>query len=239
MRQPLIRYSASETGWGYDLSLEQPETTLLQSDGTLITPKDDRFPDAAARLRYYPQWGEGAIAGIVRYIAQDRAADYNSSSRAWGWGINASARINVGPDDGREGAVGAGMRVGPDDDLRCDLQYGRGIGRYLAYNVFAAGSIDAAGNISLQRSFGGHIGYRHWWRRDLRSTLALSLVGTENRDDVAADVTRRVRGVQANLIWTPLPKALVALEYAGAERELESGREGELELLRVTFRYTF
>jgi hypothetical protein len=223
VRQPLIRYSTSETGWGWDVSLEQPETTLMESDGTMITPQDDRFPDIGGRLRYYPQWGEAAVAGIARYIAQDHAGDRNSSTHAWGWGLNTSAKI----------------KVGAADDIRCDLQYGSGIGRYLAYNVFPAGSIDGAGNITLRQSWGGHLGYRHWWRRDLRSTVGYSYVATEKDDGADADVTRSVSGLQANLIWTPLPNALVALEYAGARRELESGAAGELDLLRLTFRYSF
>ena len=99
--------------------------------------------------------------------------------------------------------------------------------------------MDASGKIRLLRSYGGHLGYRHWWRHDLRSTLALSLIGTEHRDGFPTDVTKRVRGVQANVMWDPLPDVLVVLEYAGAIRELENGEEGKLETLRLSLRYTF
>lgn len=228
VRQPLIRYSRNGKTWGYDFSLEQPETTLSDPDGRTVTPKDDRLPDIGARLRCYPDWGRAGIAAMVRYIRQDRATlgDGTALERtdaAWGWGLNASAQI----------------KAGRRDDLRFDLQYGDGIGRYLAYDVFTAGTVDAAGNIRLQRSYGGHLGYRHWWRGDLRSTLGVSHVGTEREGEPAGTLSKRVTGIQANLIWTPLPNGLVSLEYASAEREVESGEKGDLQLLRLTLRYTF
>ena len=72
-RQPLIRYTKEGKEFAYDISLEQPETTLLDPDGKIITPKDDVAPDVITRLRYYPSWGELAISLMCRYINQDHA----------------------------------------------------------------------------------------------------------------------------------------------------------------------
>ena len=227
VRQPLLRYSGDYGTWAYDISLEQPETTLIDPDGVIITPQDDTVPDAGVRVRYYPDWGEADIAAMVRYIRQDRAllsdgTRLQNSDRAVGWGLNSSAKV----------------RIGMNDDIRFGIQYGDGIGRYVAYNAFAAGSIDANGAIALQEVYGGHLGYLHWWSEALRSTLAYSRVATNN-SGTAPQATKESRSVQANLLWTPAKNMMVGAEYARALRELENGEEGEMELLRMTLRYDF
>lgn len=233
VRQPLIRYSVNDRLFGFDLSFEQPETTLLDSNGTIIMPQDDVLPDVVARVRYYPEWGEGSFAVLGRYIAQDQATLSNgsvlsNSDSALGWGVNLSGKI----------------RLWQLDDIRFDAQYGVGLGRYVAFNAFAAGSIDAQGNIDLQATYGGHLGYRHWWSPSWRSTLAFSYAGTQNnlQNIYAGDlgrVTRDVYGTQLNLLWIPLPKALVGLEYSGGVRRVESGIKGEIGMVTLLIRYDF
>ncbi|MDQ7041929.1 MAG: DcaP family trimeric outer membrane transporter [Sulfurimonas sp.] len=54
VRQPLIRYKIYEDrSYTYDISFEQPETTLLDPDANIITPKDDVLPDVIVRLAYH------------------------------------------------------------------------------------------------------------------------------------------------------------------------------------------
>jgi len=233
VRQPLIRYSIYDKDFTYDFSLEQPETTLLTQSGDIITPKDDSLPDVIARLRYYPWWGEASTALMARYIKQDRATledgtTLNSSDGALGWGVNVSAKI----------------KTYDRDDIRFDAQYGDGIGRYMAYNAYAAGFVDASGDIKLQPVFGMHMGYRHWWSEELRSTLALSYAGTDNEiTNISADdlykVNKDVYSMQLNLLWIPIKDALVGVEYAKALRNVESGDEGHMDMLIFLLRYDF
>ncbi len=233
VRQPLIRYSVNNRSFGYDLSLEQPETTLLDQNGTIITPKDDVAPDVIARLRYYPSWGETSVALMGRYITQDQAtlsdgSRVTGSDAAFGWGVNMSGKIKL-----------YGL-----DDIRFDAQYGVGLGRYVAYNAFAAGSIDADGNIELQPAYGGHIGYRHWWSQKLRSTLAFSYAATDNNADNINPADRNsvnsdVYGSQLNLLWIPIPNGLVGLEYSKALRSVESTEEGNMDMVTLLVRYDF
>ncbi len=233
VRQPVMRYSVNERLFGVDLSFEQPETTLLDQNGTIITSQDDVVPDVVARLRYYPAWGEGSVALLGRYITQDQAtlsdgSKLSGKDAAFGWGINISGKI----------------KLFELDDIRFDAQYGVGLGRYVAFNAFAAGSIDADGKIELQATYGGHIGYRHWWTHKLRSTVAISYAGTDNQmNNVypadAALVNRAVYGSQLNLLWIPLPNGLVGLEYSRAQRVVESGDEGNMDMLTLLVRYDF
>ena len=233
VRQPLIRYGIEDKRFTYDISFEQPETTLLDSNGEIITPKDDLLPDIVTRARYYPSWGEASMALLARYIKQDHATlsdgtILNSSDGAFGWGVNISAKI----------------KTYNLDDIRFDAQYGEGLGRYISYNAYAAGSVDINGKIKLQPTFGAHIGYRHWWNKKLRSTLALSYAGTNNNTENInqADldkINKDVSSLQLNLLWIPIKNALVGVEYAKAIRNVESEDKGYLEVVILLVRYDF
>ncbi len=233
VRQPLVRYSVDKKYFNYAISFEQPETTLLDPYGKIITPKDDLLPDIIARLKYFSSWGEINGAFLTRYIKQDHtqlsdSTVVDSSDTAIAWGVNASTKIKI-------------YRL---DDIRIDAQYGVGMGRYMAYNAYAAGSIDLNGNITLQPTYGAHIGYRHWWDEKLRSTFAFSYAGTENNlDDVNVanldKVNKDVTSWQLNLLWMPFKSSLVGLEYAKAIRNVESSDKGNMDLVTLLFRYDF
>ena len=233
VRQPLIRYSIYDKDLTYDISFEQPETTLLNTAGDIITPKDDSLPDIVTRVRYYPPWGEASAAFLARYIKQDHTtlsdgSVSDSTDGAFGWGANISAKI----------------KTFDLDDIRFDAQYGVGLGRYIAYDAYAAGSIDSTGNIKLHPVFGAHLGYRHWWNTELRSTLGLSYAGTDNnieniQDDDLYKVNKDVYSLQFNLLWIPVRNALVGVEYAKALRNVESEDEGHMDMLIFLVRYDF
>lgn len=234
VRQPLIRYSREKGEYGYDISLEQPETTLLDPDGNIITPKDDVAPDMVARIRYYPSWGELGVSLMGRYINQDRAelsdgTTLNNRDSALGWATNVSGKV----------------KVRGSDDIRFAAHYGEGLGRYIAYNAYAAGSVDANGNIKLQPTYGGHVGYRHWWNDKLRSTISISYVATENNMEVITSAASRALtnkdaySSAVNLFWTPVPNSLIGFEYVKAQRTVESNEKGDLDSAMMRFRYDF
>lgn len=131
VRQPLIRYGYEGRSYVVDCSFEQPETTLRDPDGTVITPKDDRFPDLVTRLRLFLVRGDLSLSLMGRYLTQDHATLGNGTvldtrCAVPAWGANLSGKIRL---DGL-------------DDLRFSVQYGHGLGRYLAFGAFADGVID-------------------------------------------------------------------------------------------------
>ena len=231
VRQPLIRYQYENELFSYALSFEQPETTLLDPDANIITPKDDVVPDVIARIIHYPRWGELGLSMMGRYIVQDHATlsddtDLTNKDSAFGWGANLSGKV----------------KVFELDDIRFAAHYGDGIGRYLAYDAYPAGVITSSGEINLQTSFGGHIGYRHWWNHKLRSTISYSYAATENNLDNLNNlnlINKDARSTQLNLFWMPIPNSLVGVEYASAKRKVESDEEGKIQMLNLIFRYDF
>jgi hypothetical protein len=231
VRQPLVRYTIDKGTVAYDISFEQPETTLIDKNATIITPQDDLFPDLVAALRYYPDWGEASFALVFRRISQDRAelsdgTELRTKDAAFGYGANLSAKI----------------LTYKRDDLRFDLQYGRGLGRYMAYNAFVAGFVNDDGTIELQKSYGAHLGYRHFWTQNLRSTLAYAYAATENSDKLQNNLqnaNKSASSLQANLFWTPFANALTGLEYSHGTRKVQSADSGKIDLALLVFRYEF
>ena len=228
VRQPLIRYSFNEgTLLACDISLEQPETTLLDKNSAILKPKDDIAPDIIARVRYFPSWGEASLALMGRYLVQNEASSsISGKDSALGYGANFSAKIKT---FGR-------------DDIRFDGQYGLGLGRYLAYNAYAAGFVADDGGIELQERYGWHVGYRHFWAKEWRSTLAYGFSATKNSDDVETNLdkaNKEASSVQANLFYAPLEKMLLGVEYAYGTREVLSRDRGELHTALLVFRYDF
>ena len=231
VRQPLVRYSIDKGSVAYDLSFEQPETTLIDKNASIITPQDDQLPDLVAAIRYYPAWGEASFALLFRRLSQDRAqlsdgTELNTKDAAFGYGANLSAKI----------------QTYKQDDLRFDIQYGRGMGRYMAYNAFAAGFVDETGKIELQKSYGAHLGYRHFWTQNLRSTFAYAYAATHNSAKIQNNLqnaNKSASSFQANLFWTPFANALTGLEYSRGSREVQSEENGKIDLARLVFRYEF
>lgn len=231
VRQPLVRYTIEKGSLAYHLSFEQPETTLIDKNATIITPQDDLLPDFVAALRYYPDWGEASFALLFRRISQDRAllsdgTQLRTKDAAYGYGANLSAKI----------------LTYKQDDLRFDLQYGLGLGRYMAYNAFAAGFVDDDGTIELQKSYGAHLGYRHFWTQNLRSTLAYAYAATQNSAKIQNNLqkaNKSASSLQANLFWTPFANALTGLEYSHGTREVQNADRGKIDLALLVFRYEF
>lgn len=228
-RQPQIRYSISEENYGFDISLEQPESTFIDQNTTLVEPKDDLFPDFVARLRYYPEWGEAAISVLLRYLNQDEAilsdgTELDNQESALGWGINTAFKYNILERD----------------DIRIGLQYGDGIGRYIAYDAFGAGSLDSSGNISTHVAYGANFSYLHWWKKEYRSTFAITHTGVQNDKLLEnTDANKKATSSHANLIYTPLTNLMYGVEYILTNRVLENSDEGDMHTVMFRARYDF
>lgn len=220
VRQPLIRYTIDKSSLQYDISFEQPETTLRDENGTMLTPADDILPDLVLRTRYYSHLGNIGLSFLGRYINQEVI----KQESAFAWATNFSAKINIGLDD-----------------IRLAASYGLGMGRYISYNSYAAGYLDTKGHITLQPSFGGHFGYRHWWKDDLRSTLAIAFSATQNNSNVKEldTNTKEAYTSTANLFWTPVLNSLVGFEYTNTKLKAQSNLKSDFKALNFCFRYEF
>ena len=230
VRQPLIRYTYPFNGGDFQVSLEQPETTLTDIIGDQIAPDDDRLPDLSAKLTWQPNWGQLSLSGVLRQLRIDTGAaalgavPANVTDQAVGGALFASARINL---------WGA-------DNLRLGYIYGNALGRYVSYNSFNDAAIDAAGNIHLQRAMAGFGAYQHWWDDNWHSSFVFTRSQVNNDITVVpATAFRYIQSYHANLLWAPLLNTSMGLEYIHATSKMESGEKAKLQRAKFSAIYKF
>jgi len=213
VRQPLVRYTVG----GFDVSVENPETTVTTGTGTQNTTDQNTIPDASARYRFEAGGGQFSIASVVRQLKQDGAGS------DVGYGLSLAGKIPVGRDD-----------------IRFTVSGGDGIGRYIAINTVNDAAVDASGDLEAFSAYAAYIAYRHVWSDKWRSTATVSMLRADHDVALTSDaVTKSVNSASLNLLYSPVPKITVGVEYRRAEREVESGADGSLDRLQVAAKYAF
>ena len=117
---------------------------------------------------------------------------------------------------------------------------GTGLGRYIGLNTANGAALDAAGHLHAIGSAGVFGSYRHLWNERWRSNLTLGYLVVDN--DIALSgtgVTGNAGSVHLNLIWSPQPQLDLGVEFIYAERELESGADGDLTRLQFSAKYAY
>ncbi|HWT15441.1 MAG TPA: DcaP family trimeric outer membrane transporter [Patescibacteria group bacterium] len=220
VRQPQIRY----TNGPWSLSVENPETTITPfHGGTRIVSDDNSLPDFTARYLHKATWGHVTAAILFRQLAYETtgAGAIDDTTTAAAVSISGKYLISA------------------NDDLRFAVNAGDGIGRYTGLGVAADAELDGA-HLEALSGVAGFIAYRHAFDPKLRGNLYYSAASYDN--DVARSgtaVTADVQAFSANLIYSPLPKLDVGAELRFANRELESGADGDLRRLHFIVRYNF
>ncbi|HYE43106.1 MAG TPA: DcaP family trimeric outer membrane transporter, partial [Caulobacteraceae bacterium] len=145
-------------------------------------------------------------------------------SDAVGWGVSASGKI----------------KIGPQDDLRFMITGGEGIGRYVGLNFANDAVLDASGELEPIGLVAGFAAYRHVWSPGWRSNLIYSAQQVDNDTGLTGlGVNSSAYSVRGNLIWTPLQSFDVGAELMYGEREVESGLDGDMTRLQLFAKYGF
>lgn len=223
IRQAQLRWTQPFQWGSFQVSVENPETTLVSSDPgfTNTSPDNDQFPDIVARVNFKTDFGNISLAGIARQFSIDDDA-YDDTM----WG----------------GAVGIGGRINTygKDDLRFMLHYGNAIGRYMT-TAYAGAILDAeTGELETYDQWGGFLAYRHFWLDSLRSTIAYSYGGADNDVKLVSETANKsFQSLHANLIWSPVPRTHLGIEYLWGNREIENGEDGDLNRVQLSCQYNF
>jgi len=217
-RQPIVRYSNGP----WQFSIENPETTVTPyGGGGRIVTDDNGIPDFVARYNHKAKWGHVSVSALVRQLA------YES-----------------GPIDTTESAIGLSLtgkvKVGKADDIRFNFATGSGMGRYVALNASNGAVLNASGSLEAIDSTLGSVAYRHVWGDGWRSSLVLSAINIDNNTALTGTgVSESINSVQANLLYSPVPKVTFGVGLLNASRELENGDDGDMTRLIFTGKYAF
>ena len=77
-------------------------------------------------------------------------------------------------------------------------------------------------------------------RSDWSSNLTLSYLAVDNDTNrTGFGVTKNVGSIRGNLIYSPVPKILFGIELMFANREIETGADGDLTRLQFSAKYAY
>lgn len=219
-RQPQIRWSRK----GWQIALEQPETTVTNRAGARREAGDDTIPDLVVRHNLTRDWGTVSAAGILRNLKISNDDFGQGSDSALGYGLSLSGKI----------------KVGARDDLRFMATAGDGLGRYIGLNIVNDAAVDAGGKLDPIFTWSGFAAFQHHWGGRLRSTVAGAYFKADNPVLLTTNqVTDESWNALGNLIWNPVDPLDIGIELLYAERTLEDGRSGNLRRMMISTRYNF
>lgn len=218
-RQAMIRY----TNGPWQFAFENPETTVTPyGGGGRIVTDDNLAPDVVLRYNTKGDWGTFTVAGIFRQLAYDNNASIDDSTT--GYGISVSGKFVLANKD----------------DFRWMVSTGSGMGRYMGLNTANGAVLDQYGRLHAIDSTGVFGSYRHLWNDKWRSNLTLGYLSVDNDTDLTGmGVTKNASSLHFNVIYSPQPKLDFGLELLLADREIESGADGDMTRLQFSAKYAY
>ena len=216
-RQAQIRYTSGP----FEVAVENPETTITPFGQSGRVIGREGMPDFVAR--YTAKVGDGYIkaAGLVRQL---HSADGQPDDNEMGYGISLSGK----------------HPFGNGDDFRWMASTGKGLGRYMGLNTANGAALDANGDLHAISSTGIFGSYRHFWNNQWRSNLTLGYLTVDNDTNLTGmGVTSEAKSAHINLIYSPQPKLDFGVELMYADREVESGADGDLTRLQFSAKYAY
>jgi hypothetical protein len=225
VRQAIIRWEqpiANKMRWG--IAVEDPDPQILNPAG-LDGESRATMPDIVSRIKYAQESSRFfTLAGIVRQIRFAGGAGAADAS-ATGWGVNFSGR----------------WRVIGSDALTWQVVFGRGIGRYI--ESFEGLGYDAAltseGDLQMIPAKSFVLGYRHYWRSDLRTTVSFALARLDNEPAQPTDAIHQVRSPHLNLIWSPWHLVEIGGEIMWGERLDKDDGKGTATRFQLGMKFMF
>lgn len=223
VRQPQIRYTLPMAGGKVMIAAENPSTGLNDNRATPTTDSnqidDNTMPDLIARY----DGGAGSLsysaAAMLRQIAYNDGTN-SESENAFAVTFSGKYALSNG------------------DDIKFMLSSGT-LGRYIALNAFRDGAVEADGSIDLHNVTGGFVAYKHMWSPQMRSTVSYAFADADNSDSAATSVNKSINNMYVNLMYSPTKQLTFGGEYIIAERETESGANGDLSRIQFTSKLSF
>jgi hypothetical protein len=221
-RQAMIRY----TNGNWQVAFENPETTVTPyGGGARIVADDNKVPDTVLRYNLKGDWGSFTAAGMVRqlrYEGPSGGAQIDDSTTSFS--LSLSGKFDFGNKD----------------DFRWMASWGDGIGRYIGLNTSNGAVIDENGNLKSIEQIGVFGSYRHLWNDQWRSNFTVGYLNVDNDTSLTGTgATKNVTSYHANVIYSPQPKLDFGLEFLYAEREIESGLDGDMARFIFSAKYAF
>lgn len=226
VRQSQVRWTHKlGNGSSVMLAAENPSVGVWDGGGGFANndTDDSAMPDLVARYNGKAGNLSYSLAALGREITYDDQTN-DQDDDDYGLGVSLSGKYMF--DNG--------------DDIKFMFNHGN-LGRYVALQAFRDASVEADGKLDLVDVTGGYVAYRHHWNDQWRSTLSYAFSSADNPNSLATSdsVTKEISNANLNLIYSPTKKLSFGAEYIHAEREVESGLDGDLKRVQFMGKWAF
>ena len=219
IRQALIRYTWTvREDLSVAVAAETPEVSLTGGEGVNLVP------DLVGRTIWtFKEDGHLQAAVVFRQIRgeSDLQPDETQSAEAWGASLSGVVPFRV-------------LRL--TDRFLFQLNLGEGNARYIN-DLSSLGGEDAVFDPAtgeLRSLPGGfYLVYEHQWKAwertrsmNLRSSIIWSFVTVDNLDFQTDESYHKTNRLSANLVFSPIPRIDVGIEYIAGTRENKDGNRG-------------
>ncbi len=217
-RQPLIRYAIND----WQFAIENPETTITPNGGGPFEISSGGIPDFIVKKTFDGRLVSGGISVIAR---NPRYYDDQQVRRGiFGYGLASGMNINVGKRN----------------DLRAQIAYGSGLGRYAGLGFLNSSVIKDDGNLASIDAVNAFIAYTHHWNQQWRSSVNYSFLEAQNPARyTGAAANQSAFSASGNVIYSPVPRLMFGGEVMYAYRALESGAGNDMIRIQFSARYSF
>jgi DcaP outer membrane protein len=183
----------------------------------------NQYPDFTVRFATDQPWGHLAFAGLARQI-QANVLTTGRHADDFGYGLSLGGTINIFDRD----------------RILYQINGGTGIGRYLQDGIGSGAAFNGTSLLNSQSALGAFAGYQHWWTETIRSTVVYGYDRFDNNTRIVGLTNNRtIESLHANIFWSPVKSANIALEYVYGRRVTDEGQHGEANRLQVGFQYNF
>ena len=258
MRQPIIayRYDIADN-LRLSVGVEQPYSDIqwFEGGGFVVNPNTgvitragvakniQGLPDLTANLKYTGEYGHLQVAGILRKLEFQTPAEDNFIE--WGYGINVTGSFR--PWAYMHGVGKAGGDCGNCDNVmdKCRIlgQYacGRGISRYIQdINGFGLDAAwDPVAGFQTIQAQGWFLSYEQWWTDKLASVFTYGQSWIDVPDFLSGDTYKSADYFAMNLIWFPVERLGMGMEFLYGTRENKDGGKGKACRIQTAVQYKF
>jgi hypothetical protein len=222
-RNGMIRKSFHCGPWDAAIAIEQPF-----SDVTLATgfERHTPAPDFIARLGLTEQWGNIQLAHVSRLLGARDSATQDVREYDYGWGLSLTTKLNT---------VGKSF-------AQISVTGGTGVARYMEDGLLTQSSAavqDATGSLTALDGFGAWGGYTHYWCDHWYTTALWGHLEYENSPLQAPDAFASSEYGAINLVWTPVQRFIVGIEFLYGERTNFDGATGVAHRMTIGSQITF
>ena len=213
-----------------------PGTGIITGAGVAKNVQD--LPDFTSNWRYTGTNGHMQVAGIARKLTYQPAAGIATDELGYGANFTGSWH----PWASLMGCTNTANRS-PVEKSRFLGQYatGRGINRYLQ-DVNGLGldaTFDAANGLQPIPSTGWFLSYENWWTQKWISVFSYGESNSDLTATLPGNTYKAATYLSANLIWLPVERMGVGMEYLYGTRENKDGQSGEADRVQMSFQYKF